>query len=406
MNICAKCFKSDYIVNYLNRNRVLTNKVCAFCGNHQSFDLSNDQEVLEMISDNIRYHYSIYQYFDKHIPYFVPKLLRERDFLCEENPIFYQILSKESSKLLFNLLDAKTTLSNEYTFLFHKSEKEDKDTEWWYRLNYDEHYGLPLKESKAILVNQIEDDLQKMNHFKVFQKYLDIFGSFIDKIPRVNLINYTFFRARKGNNNKEVSVNGYSRWISFPYIDDEICAPPPLLTSGGRFNRVGCSFLYIASNEITAVSEVKPEAGENCTIASFKCISDADFLDVRTESIMKIPIEVDLEFVNKLESLNRLFSLPILSHENYKYLITQFLSDLFREMDFAGVVYDSPQGDGYNVTAFDPSMFKLNKYSEKIVKVSKIQYSVIDVEDERYKYKDIEFIKESDNKKYLENYED
>ena len=43
-----------------------------------------------------------------------------------------------------------------------------------------------------------------------------------------------------------------------PFLGDQIGAPPPLAATAGRLNRVGVSFLYLATDKLTAAAEVGP----------------------------------------------------------------------------------------------------------------------------------------------------
>jgi len=402
MNICRSCIRSNYIKDFLKNNRAQEDKECIICHEKASYDISNDREALEMMVNNIRYHYPIYLYFNGEDTLYTPKVLRP-NYLMTDNWIFTSKLSEDVSLMIYSTLSRSTSIDDISKFLFSNDEVSDDELKWWTRYNYDEHYGKPLKDAKARLISRIEGDLQRMNHFQVSEKYMSIFNEIKRHIPSAKFIDKVFYRARKGFNRIEALVNDYPKMISFPYIKDEICSPPPMITQSGRFNRVGCSFLYVASNENTAVSEIRPEISERCTVADFKCISDSLFMDVRKESISNMKIEENLTIVNILESLNRLFSGPILSNESNKYLITQFLSDIIRSLGYSGVVYDSPQGDGYNITGFEDGLFKLVDDSERIVTVNKISYetSLVEDSDDRKKYTDIDFEKRILNKKYL-----
>lgn len=402
MNICNGCIKSTYISEFLITSREKTDADCVVCGRDYSYDLSSDTEVLRMLEDNIRYYNSIFEYYSgEHSPYTPMWIKTKPSKMFDE--IFTEELSQDVRLMVHEALAKYTDINNQLMFLYHEDEIKDENLKWWIRYNYEEHYHKPLKDSKARLIAQIEEDLQRMNHFEVSDKYSSIFREIDDFIPSTQFSSERFFRARKGFNRIEALVDNYPRTISFPYVKDEICSPPLMIAQSGRFNRVGCSFLYVASTENTAVSELRPEVSEKCTVADFKCVSDNKFMDVRRSAFKDINVEENLIILNILESLNRLFSGPILSHENNKYLVTQFLSDIIRSLGYSGVVYDSAQGDGFNVTGFEENLFELVEDSERIVSVGKITYEIETIKDsdDRKKHKDLDFERRSLNEKYL-----
>lgn len=51
-----------------------------------------------------------------------------------------------------------------------------------------------------------------------------------------------------------------------PYYKNEIESPPPIYTTGRRFNRDGISYLYLADTIETCLLEVHLQIGQNCSI--------------------------------------------------------------------------------------------------------------------------------------------
>ncbi len=69
--------------------------------------------------------------------------------------------------------------------------------------------------------------------------------------------------------------------IDIPYIGNEVMSPPPYLASAGRFNRMGCTFLYVANERNTAVAELKLRVGAICSTIEVKCNDEMQYLDFR-----------------------------------------------------------------------------------------------------------------------------
>lgn len=89
--------------------------------------------------------------------------------------------------------------------------------------------------------------------------------------------------------------------------------------------------------------------------------------------------------LNIIRSFTSFFLKPAI--KNNDYLITQFLSDIFRKLKFGGIIYDSVQTSGYNVLSYYPSDFSCIKKSEKMIEVKSVMYEINDLQDGRDKYK-------------------
>jgi hypothetical protein len=137
---------------------------------------------------------------------------------------------------------------------------------------------------------------------------------------------------------------------------DKMSAPPAHLAGHGRLNPKGIPYLYLASNRITAISEVRPWVGCDLTVAEFSLADDCNLVNFSIK-----------HFVNKLESkqfvgseitwrqfITWMFSAPFDPRDDTAYIPTQFLAERIKSAHFAGIIYDSAlNADGYNVTLFD-----------------------------------------------------
>ena len=55
---------------------------------------------------------------------------------------------------------------------------------------------------------------------------------------------------------------------------------PPVYTAGGRFNRQGISYLYLADTIETCLAEVHLQIGQNCSVGKFKCKQEIEVIDL------------------------------------------------------------------------------------------------------------------------------
>lgn len=144
---------------------------------------------------------------------------------------------------------------------------------------------------------------------------------------------------------------------------DQMGCPPKHLASHGRANPAGIPYLYLASRQITAISEVRPHPGDTVTVAQFSIPAGLKILDLcnprRTVSpfILSDESELatlrgDIEFLEKLgEELTR----PILQKSAaYDYIPSQYLCEFAKKCGFSGVMYRSSVEGGENVALFEP----------------------------------------------------
>ncbi len=133
----------------------------------------------------------------------------------------------------------------------------------------------------------------------------------------------------------------------------------------GRANPKGIPYLYLATNEKTALAEIRPSVDDYVSIGQFKTLKPLTLVDcsVGHDSGLSLyfdidmgPYEPDAEEREKAvwNDIDRAFSEPIRdSDSSADYAPTQIISELFRSKGFDGIAYKSHLGDGYNVVLFD-----------------------------------------------------
>lgn len=146
---------------------------------------------------------------------------------------------------------------------------------------------------------------------------------------------------------------------------DEMREPPKHLASHGRANPAGIPYLYLASTELTAASEVRPHTGELMTIAQFRLAQAPKITDLRHPRKTVSPFVLsdeneiallrgDIEFLEKLgDELTR----PVLPRSAaFDYIPSQYLCEFVKNCGFDGVMYRSSVGDGVNFALFHPEL--------------------------------------------------
>ncbi|HBJ1646680.1 TPA: RES family NAD+ phosphorylase [Clostridium botulinum] len=385
--ICKDCFKSSYIKDVIE-NKYKSEEECCLCGK-SGVNILNKADLLTIIMNIIRYNYSMSTYNEIcRLPFFAPSRIGLKRILMMENEIFIKPLIEDDAIKLAAILNKNYVFNIPFDIL-------GKVNDYLNILSYDKHMRYPLKNSEAVLITKIKVDLHKFNHYEIFDNYYKIFLRLKDKFPSILLIDKIFYRSRIGKNNKSITVDDFETEINFPYVKEEMRNAPPLKVAAGRFNRMGESMMYLASNEETALAESKPDVGHVCSVEEFVCKDEGKFLDMRKKSMCQIRIEDNLVFRNICDSISRMFNEPVTRDEQNKYLITEFLSDIFRKMGFVGIAYDSSLTNQYNIVSFYPK--KIENYNkEHMVKINQVRYDYDLILDERKKYKNYSF----DNEKY------
>ncbi len=166
-------------------------------------------------------------------------------------------------------------------------------------------------------------------------------------------------------------------------------APPKEKVVAGRANPKGVSYLYLATNEYTAVSEVRPVIGDCVNVAAFKAKEDLNVikLPLSNESLLKISgnLPESINVYNFLQKFIFEFARPVKNSEK-DYLPTQCLAESIKlntEPLIDGILYASLQSNsGENLVMFDPSKMKwCENIQERVVKIENISYSCYNLND-------------------------
>lgn len=226
-----------------------------------------------------------------------------------------------------------------------------------------------------ILADGIEKDIIENDYTDLLNEYSAYFKTKKFRTKNISTGTETYHRARIGKNTLQGSDQDMNKDYIIPFYGKQIGCAPKLHVKGGRFNREGYSYLYLASTVEACLAEIHLQVGQDCTVAQFKSTRDVKLMNLVVNR--KDDLEIQLWY--------RIMTQPVYDAVQYKYLVTQFLADVFRENFRDGIYFKSSQGEGKNIVCFDPSAFALKKYSEKIYRATSIQYRhsiVVDSADE------------------------
>ena len=145
-------------------------------------------------------------------------------------------------------------------------------------------------------------------------------------------------------------------------------APPNKLASSGRANPKGISYIYLASNIETCISEVRPYNGCDIYVSKCKNTIIKRVIDLTTPrksiSIMKFSeseYNEVLSIINLLESFSSELSIPVKPHlSELEYIPTQFLCEYIKSLgNYDGIIFRSSFNKGDNLVFFNEDEFSI-----------------------------------------------
>jgi RES domain-containing protein len=148
----------------------------------------------------------------------------------------------------------------------------------------------------------------------------------------------------------------------------------------GRANPKGIPYLYLATQEKTAVAEIRPWIGSYVSIAQFALEREVRVIDCVTgdHRIMVTSQEPEPEECERdvWQAIDRAFSEPVTSTDDIAdYAPTQVLAEFFRTNGLDGIAYGSSLGQGHNVALFDTDVATLVNCN--LVQVSDVKLDIV-----------------------------
>lgn len=211
--------------------------------------------------------------------------------------------------------------------------------------------------------------LQQVSHFNSISEHLKHINRFslhpIHEEFVIRLLKFSNENCKKelevGTKLFRARINkGISRGSTYKNV--EMGPPNPRLSSSGRMNPEGISYLYCADNLETAICEIRPHIGAEVTVSSVTLIKQMSFVDLTCGAPQ--PYE---NFWTEIFATR--FSEPIDPEEKLDYVVPQFFAERFKGYGFEGIIWKSGQSDGgNNVVLFDSSLCTIVVSGMKIVK--------------------------------------
>ena len=136
------------------------------------------------------------------------------------------------------------------------------------------------------------------------------------------------------------------------YNGKKSSAPPSDSINEGRGNPAYIRCLYLSEDSITPVYEVKPQIGDQVSVARFKAKRELELYDLTGNS--ENPDDpISAENYSLFHTIAKMFSEPGSGQKDY--IPTQFIVEEIKRLGFDGVCYNSSlHSGGVNVVLFEP----------------------------------------------------
>jgi hypothetical protein len=366
--ICQNCLKDTHLKKYC-KNKGGLNDICIVCEKQDKgikIDKESKNEISNLFKSCLRFNHREIEYN----PNLDGKGLFE--FFCNENSLLnHQYKNYNSFHSLISSL-FKNYNQNDVKIFYGKFIDNNEE--------YDSHFEVTLKNGFSEIWYELKKRLKRENYYNIKPDLLQPLSEIIEKTKIKIRKNCRFFRARIGND--YINESKFTSLIKkpVPFQGVNISAPPPLLSSAGRLNREGVSYLYLSSKSTTAIAEIRPNPGDIVSVGEFKCLKTISLIDLRKVNLLKfIYSQKEIELFSFALSLSKEFMKPRTNKNSFHYLITQFVAETFRELNQDGIIYNSAVSNGYNITLFNPSLFEFVPESSSLHRVNKVSFKSTEI---------------------------
>lgn len=148
---------------------------------------------------------------------------------------------------------------------------------------------------------------------------------------------------------------------------------PPIdkCTKDYRNSPAGVVALYVASDEVTACLEVRPEIRQFVSIAEFELqeeVSVLDFSKIKNfDRLEFLCSEYDVNVMRFVRDILFLFTEPVYSKDESLYKVTQKIVEHYKVKGIKGFKYKSFYSTGMNYTFFDEEMSKFKWIDSRVL---------------------------------------
>ena len=195
----------------------------------------------------------------------------------------------------------------------------------------------------------------------------DQFATFLTYATKKYLKETILFRARIWPDNKGFAIG-------------EMGSPPLGRRKAGRVNPEGIGVLYLASDEKTALSEVRASAFDFVSIGKFRLLKDINVVNISglsniSPALYSGSLESLTANIKVFNDIAREIAKPLRRNDSQlEYLPTQYIAEFIKSKGYTGVEFASTMATGgYNIAVFDEGLLRCEYVKD--VEIKKLEYS-------------------------------
>lgn len=345
---CHRCFKDKSLIDFIRKQG--KRGWCDWCGGRNVYIVP-----LYELGEIFREAVTIYQpgaWDDESISFLLQEDWQVFSGKIEQAP--NDLMQELATAILMARIDQKDYFADYPDFTGGFKREDAWLVEHWHEMaeNFYEHGNKQIGKHQDPFFKDIPDQLEV-----AFEDLLNIYEP--DKILYRARIHKDRFRTQR------FTLAGLG-------------APPQDRTPAGRANRKNEPVLYLASDDSTALSEVRAWKGSAVATATVKIKNRISIVSLLKYEIPKSPFFDDLlrwkiQLGQLFQRLAYELSIPVGPHESDEmYFSTQYLCDWVRKAGYDGIEYPSAMGKGFNVVLFNPDNAEVSEI--KYVRVKGIQH--------------------------------
>lgn len=355
--VCNYCFESEELNDYIREHgsKATSNYQCPECQSSDELMYLLSKNTLAMKLQKIIS--TLYEHDDDlGMMYYAQKYICKGD----GNPNSYAQL-QNLSEVCFELFGGDEQIPNLLSSNIDYSHIKDggddlfsdtysevwKEKCWW----DDEQFALSQWQT---FCENVKHKARYFNHkdFSVTD-FLEKFKNALGKIEYSDAL--TIYRARKINSlEEEITIN------SNPAC--ELGKVPIKYAQNNRFSPIGISYGYFATDELTAIKEIRAKQDEQIAIGQFTITDELKLIDFRFQT-MKNKVNIfndtlDLSLYCQqrfIKDFLQDISKPIEdSDQTLEYIPTQIMAEYIWHLGYDGFLFDSSQSEnGINLVIFE-----------------------------------------------------
>lgn len=251
--LCTDCAKDIYLKRYIKKNAADI-EYCTICQESKTVvNISIDENISTFFRFLIRYHWPEYIYNSHWGGIELPK-----PFYSENLIISHEFAERK---------DAEDEDAEESFFTDLLAPYQSDDPVDLYYGHDSTGRGLhahSIKDQRPRLWDDYKAKLKNQNYYLVEREAEEVFKEIIADLEHLLAKGEVFFRARIGYDELEKELEISLSTIKVPYTGNKISAPPISVASAGRANRQGVSYLYLGSDQETAMGGSQASSRSLC----------------------------------------------------------------------------------------------------------------------------------------------